>query len=49
MPNQARTMVAVNLIREQHEQVKALAKAQAFRFISDYLRHLLERDPGRMG
>jgi hypothetical protein len=44
MPTQPRTLVAVNITREQHEQVKALAKAQGFRYVSDYLRHLLEQD-----
>jgi hypothetical protein len=44
MAKQPRTLLAVNIAREQHEQIRALARAQGFWYVSDYLRALLERD-----
>jgi Arc/MetJ-type ribon-helix-helix transcriptional regulator len=44
MPKQARRNICVNMTRTQHEDVHALAQAQGFLSISDYVRSLLERD-----
>jgi hypothetical protein len=44
MPKQRRTLLALNITREQYNQIHALATAQGFRYVSDYVRYVLEQD-----
>jgi hypothetical protein len=44
MARQGSTLIGFNVTREQHDQIRALARAQGFRFVSDYLRYVLEQD-----
>jgi hypothetical protein len=49
MAKQPCTLLAVNITREQHDHIRALATARGFQYVSDYVLHLLEHDAKEYG